>query len=93
MNNTKISRRSFLAAAGIAGAAAALTACGSSASSTASSVAGSAAASSEAAGNCSLYFSNKIPTFVIVGAVIIVAISCIFYRKYAMTITRERTNN
>lgn len=31
MNNTKISRRSFLAAAGIAGAAAALTACGSSA--------------------------------------------------------------
>lgn len=50
MNNTKISRRSFLAAAGIAGAAAALTACGSSASSTASSVAGSAAASSEAAG-------------------------------------------
>ena len=28
MNNTKISRRSFLAAAGIAGAAAALTACG-----------------------------------------------------------------
>ena len=34
MNNTKISRRSFLAAAGIAGAAAALTACGSSASST-----------------------------------------------------------
>lgn len=52
MNNTKISRRSFLAAAGIAGAAAALTACGSSASSTASSVAGSAAASSEAAGGC-----------------------------------------
>mgnify|MGYP000755960875 FL=1 len=50
MNNTKISRRSFLAAAGIAGAAAALTACGSSASSAASSVAGSAAASSEAAG-------------------------------------------
>lgn len=37
MNNTKISRRSFLVAAGIAGAAAALTACGSSASSTASS--------------------------------------------------------
>ena len=50
MNNTKISRRSFLAAAGIAGAAAALTACGSSASSAASSVAGSAAASSEATG-------------------------------------------
>ena len=50
MNNTKISRRSFLAAAGIAGAAAALTACGSSASSTASSVAGSASASSEATG-------------------------------------------
>ena len=50
MNNTKISRRSFLAAASIAGAAAALTACGSSASSTASSVAGSAAASSEATG-------------------------------------------
>jgi len=38
MNNAKISRRSFLAAAGIAGAAAALTACGGSASSTASSV-------------------------------------------------------
>ena len=50
MNNTKISRRSFLAAAGIAGAAAALTACGSSASSAASSVAGSAAASSESTG-------------------------------------------
>ena len=50
MNNIKISRRSFLAAAGIAGAAAALTACGSSASSTAPSVAGSAAASSEATG-------------------------------------------
>ena len=46
----RITRRSFLAAAGIAGAAAALTACGSSASSTASSVAGSAAASSEATG-------------------------------------------
>ena len=46
----RITRRSFLAAAGIAGATAALTACGSSASSTASSVAGSAAASSEAAG-------------------------------------------
>ena len=50
MNDHRISRRSFLAAAGIAGAAAALTACGSSASSTASSVAGSAAASSEATG-------------------------------------------
>ena len=54
MNNTKISRRSFLAAAGIAGAAAALTACGSSASSTASSAAGSAAASSEAVQNVEL---------------------------------------
>ena len=49
MNNHRISRRSFLAAAGIAGAAAALTACGGSASSTAaSSVASSAAASSQA---------------------------------------------
>ena len=49
MNDYRISRRSFLAAAGIAGAAAALTACGGSASSTAaSSVASSAAASSQA---------------------------------------------
>ena len=54
MNNTKIFRRSFLAAAGIAGAAAALTACGFSASSTASSAAGSAAASSEAVQNVEL---------------------------------------
>ena len=44
-----ISRRSFLCAAGIASASAALTACGSSASGTASSTASSAAASSEAA--------------------------------------------
>ena len=50
MNKTKISRRSFLAAAGAAGASIALTACGGSASGTASSAAGSAAASSEAAG-------------------------------------------
>ena len=50
MNDHRISRRSFLAAVGIAGAAAALTACGGAASSTAaSSVASSAAASSEAA--------------------------------------------
>ena len=50
MNDHRISRRSFLAAAGIAGAAAALTACGSAASSAAaSSVASSAAASSQAA--------------------------------------------
>ena len=50
MNDHRISRRSFLAAAGITGAAAALTACGGAASSTAaSSVASSAAASSEAA--------------------------------------------
>ena len=50
MNDHRISRRSFLAAAGIAGAAAALTACGGAAFSTAaSSVASSAAASSEAA--------------------------------------------
>ena len=49
--NRKISRRSFLYAAGIVSASAALTACGGSGSSTstASSVAGSAAASSEAA--------------------------------------------
>lgn len=50
MNNHRISRRSFLAAAGIAGAAAALTACGGAASSAAaSSVASSATASSQAA--------------------------------------------
>ena len=49
MNNYRISRRSFLAAVGIAGAAAALTACGGAASSTAASVASSAAASSQAA--------------------------------------------
>ena len=49
MNNYRISRRSFLAAAGIAGAAVALTACGGAASSTAASVASSAAASSQAA--------------------------------------------
>ena len=45
----RISRRSFLAAAGVSAAALALTACGGSASSTASSTASSAAASSEAA--------------------------------------------
>ena len=49
MNDHRISRRSFLAAAGIAGAATALTACGGTASSTAASVASSAAASSQAA--------------------------------------------
>ena len=49
MNDYRISRRSFLAAAGIAGAAAALTACGGAASSTAASVASSVAASSQAA--------------------------------------------
>ena len=49
MNDHRISRRSFLAAAGMAGAAAALTACGGAASGAASSVASSAAASSEAA--------------------------------------------
>ena len=49
MNNYRISRRSFLAAAGIAGAAAALTACGGAASSTAASGASSVAASSQAA--------------------------------------------
>ena len=49
MNDNRISRRSFLAAAGIAGAADALTACGGAASSTAASVASSAAASSQAA--------------------------------------------
>ena len=54
MNEHRISRRSFLAAAGIAGAAAALTACGSSASSVASSTASSAAPSSEAAQNVEL---------------------------------------
>ena len=51
MKSNLISRRSFLAAAGAAGIAAALTACGGSASSTASSAAASSeAASSEAAG-------------------------------------------
>ena len=54
MNEHRISRRSFLAAAGIAGAAAALTACGGSASSVASSAASSAVASSEAAQNVEL---------------------------------------
>ena len=49
MNDHRISRRSFLAAAGIAGAVAALTACGGTASSTTASVASSAAASSQAA--------------------------------------------
>ena len=49
MNDHRISRRSFLAAAGIAGAAAALTACGGAASSTAASMASSSAASSQAA--------------------------------------------
>lgn len=49
MNDHRISRRSFLAAAGMAGATAALTACGGAASSAASSVASSAAASSQAA--------------------------------------------
>ena len=47
MNDHRISRRRFLAAAGMAGAAAALTACGGAASSAASSVASSAATSSE----------------------------------------------
>ena len=46
MNDHRISRRSFLAAAGMAGAAAALTACGGAASSAASSVASSEAAQS-----------------------------------------------
>ena len=51
MKSNLISRRSFLAAAGVAGASVALTACGSSASSsTASSAASSEAASSAAAG-------------------------------------------
>ena len=49
MNDHRISRRSFLAAAGMAGATAAFTACGGAASSAASSVASSAAASSQAA--------------------------------------------
>ena len=49
MNDHRISRRSFLAAVGIAGAAAALTACSGAASSTAASVTSSAAASSQAA--------------------------------------------
>ena len=49
MNDHCISRRSFLVAAGMAGAAAALTACGGAASSAGSSVASSAAVSPEAA--------------------------------------------
>ncbi len=49
MKTNLISRRNFMLAAGIAGASAALTACGGSASSTASSAASSEAASSEAA--------------------------------------------
>ena len=47
MNHRKISRRSFLAAAGAAGAALALTACGNSASSTVSETASSSAAAVE----------------------------------------------
>ncbi len=47
--NHRISRRSFLCAAGVASASAVLTACGSSSGSTASSAVSSAAASSEAA--------------------------------------------
>ena len=54
MNDHRISRRSFLAAVGMAGAAAALTACGGAASSTAASVASSAAASLQAAQNVEL---------------------------------------
>ena len=63
MNDHRISRRSFLAVAGIAGAAAALTACGGAASSTAASVASSAAASSQAAQSVELIvFAAASPT-------------------------------
>ena len=60
LNMKKISRRSFLAAAGVAAAALALTACGSSASSTASSVASSAASASAAAGELTTVEAGKL---------------------------------
>ena len=60
LNMKKISRRSFLAAAGVAAAALALTACGSSASSTASSAASSAASTSAAAGELTTVEAGKL---------------------------------
>ena len=56
----KISRRSFLAAAGLSVAALALTACGGSASSVASSVASSAASTSAAAGELTTVEAGKL---------------------------------
>lgn len=56
----KISRRSFLAAAGLSVAALALTACGGSASSVASSVASSAASTSAAAGKLTTVEAGKL---------------------------------
>ena len=64
MNNIKISRRSFLAAAGLSVAALALTACGGSSSSVASSVASSAsseaASTSAAAGELTTVMAGKL---------------------------------
>ena len=65
LNMKKISRRGFLAAAGLSVAALALTACGGSASSVASSaaassVAGSAAASAGAAGDLATVVAGKL---------------------------------
>ena len=56
----KISRRSFLAAAGLSVAALALTACGGSASSVASSVASSAASTSASAGELTTVMAGKL---------------------------------
>ena len=60
LNMKKISRRSFLAAAGLSVAALALTACGGSASSVASSVASSAASTSAAAGKLTTVEAGKL---------------------------------
>ena len=60
----KISRRSFLAAAGVSAAALALTACGGSGSSTAASTASSAAASTAPAGDAAAAASDPKVTLV-----------------------------
>ena len=60
----KISRRSFLAAAGVSAAALALTACGGSGNSTAASTAASAAASTAPAGDAAAAASDPKVTLV-----------------------------
>lgn len=60
----KISRRSFLAAAGVSAAALALTACGGSGNSTAASTASSAAASTAPAGDAAAAASDPKVTLV-----------------------------